>query len=35
MSSLWAELKFFFGAEEVGQWPDLCFQKLGFVVCQG
>lgn len=34
MSGLWAEVNFFFRAE-VGQWPPLCLQKLGFVVYQG
>lgn len=32
MSSLWTELNFFWRAEEVGQWPPLCFWKLSFMV---
>lgn len=35
MRSLWAEVNLFFRAEEVVQWPPLCFQKLGFMIHRG
>lgn len=35
VSALWAEVNLLFRAEELGQWPPLCFQKLGFMVHQG